>query len=122
MKYICFLYYDTQKLAALSPAEAGALGPACQPYDEAVRAQGAAVVVHASLASPEEGKCIRPVQGRPTVSAGPYLNISEQVGAFLIVDAGDMDEAVRIASNHAAANVGEHIGFGVEVRACQSYD
>ena len=43
-------------------------------------------------------------------------------GAFFIVEANNIDEATLVASKHAAANYGEHLGFAVEVRACESFD
>lgn len=121
MKFICMLYYDTEKFAALAQAAKEALGPQCAPYDKALRATGKVVVV-SSLAEPETRKSIRPRGGKTAVSDGRYVPVSEQAGAFMIIDADNMDEAVTIASMHPAAHVGEHIGFGVEVRACESYD
>jgi hypothetical protein len=44
------------------------------------------------------------------------------VGAFFIVDAKNMDEAVEIASKHPAANLGAHVGWGIDVRACEFFE
>ncbi len=33
-----------------------------------------------------------------------------------------MDGAMQVASKHAAANYGEHVGFAVEVRACEQFE
>ena len=43
-------------------------------------------------------------------------------GAFFLVDASSTEEAQVIASKHAAANYGEHIGFAVEVRPCELFE
>lgn len=43
----------------------------------------------------------------------------EIVGSCFIVEAEDLDQAVRIASLHPAAKWGDHPGFGVEVRPIQ---
>lgn len=40
MKFLCFCYYDTNKFAALTQDESGAIGNACQPHDAALRATG----------------------------------------------------------------------------------
>jgi hypothetical protein len=121
MKYLCLCYYDAEKEAQLSQEELEAIGPACKPHDAALRATGK-VVVQGSLAPYHEWKTIRPVNGTPVVSDGPLLNIPQLAGAFLIVDADTIDEATAVASKHAAANYGEHIGMAVEVRQCESFD
>jgi hypothetical protein len=46
---------------------------------------------------------------------------TRQAGAFFIIEAASSQEAQTIASKHAAANYGEHIGFAVEVRECEHY-
>ena len=121
MKYLCLCYYDADAFVKLSQQEIEAIGPQCRPYDEALRATGKVDAV-GSLVSPEEWKTIRPVDRTPVVEDGPMSKSSEQAGAFLIIEAVDMDEAVRVASQHPAANVFGNLGFAVEVRQCESFD
>jgi len=45
----------------------------------------------------------------------------QPVGAFFIVEAQDMDEAVQVASKHPGAHVGKFLGGGIEVRACEFF-
>jgi hypothetical protein len=59
---------------------------------------------------------IRPRNGKPMVTDGPFMETKEHVGGFFIIDAENLDEAVRIASLHPAAHLGEHAGWGIEVR------
>lgn len=120
MKYLCLLYYDTEAFARMSEEEAAALGPACAPHDAALDATGR-VRVTGSLAMPETWTHFVPRDGKPELRPGPYLAIPHQVGAFLIVEAESDEEARRVASKHAAANVGEALGFAVEVRRCDTY-
>lgn len=120
MKYLCLGYYDVEKFKALPPAELDAIVKECTSHDEALRQTGK-VTVNASLAMPEEWKSIRPVNGKPVITDGPYTEAKELVGAFFIVEANDMAEAVEIASKHPAAHLGEDVGWGVEVRACDSF-
>ena len=47
---------------------------------------------------------------------GPFAETKEQIGAFFIIEARDLDEATRVASQHPAAHLGEEVGWGVEVR------
>lgn len=121
MKYLCLCYYDVDITSRLSPEEGAKIGPACHPYDALLQATGK-VVVSASLSAPESWSYWVPKNGKPHHAKGRYLPGSQQAGAFFILEAESEEEALRAASNHAAANYGEHLGFAVEVRACESYD
>ena len=121
MKYLCLCYYDIDTAANLAPEEAAKIGPACQPHDEILKATGK-LLVHASLAAPETWSYFVPKNGKPQHVQGRYLATPHQAGAFFIIDAATEEEALRVASKHAAANYGENLGFAVEVRACDSYD
>ena len=121
MKYLCLCYYDTEKFSRLSPEQLAEIGPACRPHDAILRATGK-VVVQGSLAEPEDWKTIRPVNGTPVVSNGPLSDATQRAGAFIIVEADTIDEATAVASKHAAANYGDHVGMAVEVRQCESFD
>lgn len=65
---------------------------------------------------------IRPNDGSSKVMDGPFADTKEQVGSFFIVEAGDLNEAVRVASKHPAAQVGEDLGWAVEVRPVERYE
>ena len=58
---------------------------------------------------------LRPRNGKPAVTDGPYAEARELVGGFFIIEAADKDEAVRVASLHPAAALGESVGWGIEV-------
>src|SRR5438093_1493037 len=108
MKYLCLCYYDTEKLAKLLPQELAEIGPNCHPYDAILSATGK-VVASGSLAMPEAWKTIQPFNRKPVVSDGPLSSAPQLAGAFFIIDADNIDEATAVASNHAAANYGEHV-------------
>jgi hypothetical protein len=121
MKYLCLCYYDQAKFDALSENDLEALGRACRPYDEALRNSGRLILV-GSLALPQSSRTLRPRSGGPSVTEGPYLATSEPVGAFFIIEARDMDEAVEVASKHPGAHVGQYLGGGIEVRSIDMLD
>ena len=102
MKYLCLCYYDQSRFEALSESERKAIGPACRPHDEALRASGRLMLV-GSLALPSASRTVRPGDGRPSVRKGPFAPTDEPLGAFFIIEAEDMDEAVEIASKHPSA-------------------
>ena len=65
---------------------------------------------------------MRPRKGKVSITDGPFTETKEQVGAFFIIEARDLDEAVRVASNHPAAHLGEQVGWGLEVRAIDMFE
>ena len=121
MKYLCLGYYDAAKFEALPKPELEALVRKCKDHDQELRKTGKMKVL-GSLSAPQEWKSIRPRRGKPSVIDGPFTEAKELVGAFFIIEATDMAEAVAIASKHPAAHLGADVGWGVEVRACEMYE
>ena len=121
MKYICLCYYDQAKFDALTKDDFEALGRECQPHDAALHASDH-LILTASLALPNASRTIRPDDGEPSVANGPYAETKEPFGALFIIEAADMDEAVRIASLHPSAHVGHFLGGGIEVRPFDMFE
>lgn len=118
MKYLCLAYYDVPKFEALSDAERTAIVSQCPPLDAKLRATGS-LLAQASLGEPT--KSVRPRKGKISVTDGPFIETNEQVGGFFLIEANDIDEAIRIASNHPAAHLGEEVGWGIEIRPMEGY-
>ena len=121
MKFLCLCYYDTRKFAELPPAELEKVGPACKPHDANLYATGKVSLV-GSMSPTDQWRTIVPTDDGAVVSSGNYLPGSAQAGAFFLIEAADIDEATQIASKHPAANVCGHLGFAVEVRACDYFE
>jgi hypothetical protein len=49
--------------------------------------------------------------GRLSVTDGPFAETKEQIGGFFLIEAGDLDEALRIAAQWPSARIGS-----IEVR------
>jgi hypothetical protein len=120
MKYLCFGYYDPKAFEALPKAELDALVSKCRTHDEALHQSGRLIAV-GSLESPRKSTSVRPKNGKSVVTDGPFTEAKEVIGAFFLIEAGDQKEAVEVASMHPAAHLGEHVGWGVEVRAIDFY-
>ncbi|HEX5078573.1 MAG TPA: YciI family protein [Geminicoccaceae bacterium] len=121
MKYLCLCYYDQSEFDALSESELEAIGPACRPHDEALRGRGRLMLV-GSLALPASSRTVRPRGGKPSVREGPFAPTDEPLGAFFIIEAEDMDEAVEVASKHPGAHLGAYFGGGIEMRPIDMLD
>jgi len=59
--------------------------------------------------------------GRTRVVDGPYTEAKEVVGGLFIIEADSQDEALRIASMHPAAQIGEEGGWAVELIPLEFY-
>lgn len=114
MKYLCLAYYNPEKFAALAPGEVQALVSQCPAKDAELKKTGR-LVVSASLKGPQAAFALRPRGGKPQVTDGPYAEAKEMVGGFFIIEAADRDEAVRVASLHPAATLGENVGWAIEL-------
>jgi hypothetical protein len=121
MRYLCLCYYDQKKFDALSKSDLEAVGPACRPHDEALRNSGRLILV-GSLALPPSSRTVRPADGRASITDGPYAETDEPLGAFFMIEAEDMDEAVQVASKHPGAHLGRYFGGGIEVRPIDMLD
>jgi hypothetical protein len=115
VKFLCLGYYDEKKFNAMPKADVDALVRQCRTHDEALRKSGHLIPV-ASLAKTATSTSVRPRNGRPLVTDGPFAETKEQIGAFFLIEAADLKEATRLASLHPAAHLGEEVGWGVEVR------
>jgi hypothetical protein len=115
MKFLALAYYHEKTFAKTSPEDMQAIVAKCAPLDRALNATGKMEMV-ASLAATKDTVSVRPKNGKPYVTDGPYVETKEQLGSFFLIEAENMQEAVKIASLHPAANLGENLGWGIELR------
>jgi hypothetical protein len=113
MKYLCLLYGNQEKNAQLSKEEFAALIERCKAHDQELQRTGAVVSVE-SL--DWDVTTVQPREGKPTVTDGPFVETRDVVGSFMVIEARDLNDAIRIASLHPAANLGEDLGWGIEIR------
>ncbi|MCD0501594.1 YciI family protein [Bordetella petrii] len=114
MKYLGLAYFTPEKFAAMAPDDVKKLVSQCPDLDEKMRATGK-VLISASLGDLENWRTLRPNNGRTRITDGPYTESKEVVGGLFIIDADSHDEALRIASMHPAATLGEEGGWAVEL-------
>ena len=113
MKFLCLAYGEEAKSARLSEGEMRALGEKCSAFDHELRATGRLV---ASGSLGWGAKSMRLQRGKLTVTDGPFTESKELVGGFVIIEAADYDEALKVIALHPAARMGEELGWGIEVR------
>ena len=114
MKYLGLAYYTPEKFAAMAPDAVRELVSQCPALDEKMRATGK-VLVSASLGDRDRWTTLRADSGKTRVSDGPYTESKEVVGGLFIIEADSRDEALRVASMHPAATLGEEGGWAIEL-------
>jgi hypothetical protein len=113
-KYLCLAFYDPARFAATPPDEVKATVSQCPAKDAQLAATGR-LRVSGSLGGAEQAIAIRPRGGKPVVSDGPFTEAKEVVGGFFVIEADNREEALRIAALHPAAELGERMGWGLEI-------
>lgn len=110
MKYLCLAYEQEGALDALSRDEWSALRQQTLDYVDELRRTGRLITTHA-LQSVQAATTVRVRQGRVTTTDGPFAETKETLGGFVLVEAADLDEAIRIAARWPSARIGS-----IEVR------
>lgn len=113
MKYLCMVFFDEEKLHALSKSELDALDAECLTYDEALRKSGHFIAAQA-LKSVRAASTVRSYRGNVSVTNGPFAETTEQIGGFILIEANDLNEAIQVAAKIPVIRLG-----GVEVRPIQ---
>jgi len=118
MKFLCLGYLNEEAFSAEPEEKRAAILKECLEQCIPFRATGKVrdeEMVQASHAS----KCVRPKHGRPTITDGPFIETKEQIGAFFVIEADNIDEAIAVVSLHPGALMGEEYGFGIEIHPFQ---
>jgi hypothetical protein len=103
MKYLCLVYLNEQRLDELPDED-------CVAYDKAIRSSGHCLASEA-LQPVRTATTVRVRNGKVSVTDGPFAETKEQLAGFYLIEAKDIDEAVRLAAGIPPACVGS-----VEVR------
>ena len=110
MEYMLLIYSDPTAFAAMKPADAQAAMAAYTAFTEALEKEGA--MVHSRRLKPtSEATTVHVENGKTNVLNGPYVEAKEQLGGYFLIQAPDMDAALK----WAARCPGSHHG-SVEIR------
>jgi hypothetical protein len=105
MKYLCLVYHTEITLAAMPPAEMQELVDAHLDYDDALRGSGHFILGQA-LQGTETAVTVRVRNGKLSVTDGPFAETKEQLAGIILVEAKDLDDALRVASKIPSARIG----------------
>ena len=112
MRYVCLVHFDVPTTdARISEAERRQIDIDSLAYDDELKANGNLVVAEA-LQPPETAALVRVRDGAMSVTDGPFIETKEQLAGFILIEARDLNDAIRIAAGIPLAKYGT-----IEVRA-----
>jgi hypothetical protein len=113
MKYMLLIHQGETPLPgseawdALSDEEKGAVYGAYKAINET-----AGVSPGLQLAAPDTATTVRVQDAKTLVTDGPFVEIKEAIGGYLLFEADDLDAAIELAARIPAARM----GGAIEVR------
>ena len=105
MQYACLIYLEEAKFTAVTQAERDGYVNASLDSDAELRRSGNLILAQA-LKTPPHAVSVRSRNGRVSVSDGPFAETKEHLGGFVLIEARDLNEAIRIAGDLPLARVG----------------
>ncbi len=96
MKYLCLVYYNEKQMQGMSQQEWDALNQDCMACVEGLTDSGH-YLDGAPLQSTDTATTLRVRDGKPLVTDGPFAETKEQLAGFYMLEARDMNDALRLA-------------------------
>jgi hypothetical protein len=103
MKYMLLIYLDEK--GGQSEAERQKCYVESTQYAHKLHASGK-FLASAPLHPTSTATSVRQLNGGPLVTDGPFAETREQLGGYFLINAKDLDEAIRIASEIPAGRFG----------------
>lgn len=116
MKYLVMIYTDDALLGALPEGEFDTLMKGCLTHADELQAEGK-LLDFQQLEAPASAKTLRVRNNRSSVLDGPFAETKEYLAGFNLIEAADMDEAMRMAAEFPWARTG-----AIEVRPVRDVD
>ncbi|KQV63873.1 YciI family protein [Rhizobium sp. Root1220] len=110
MKYLCQVWFEPSILEAMADEEKKKLDRDSLAYDEDLVQSGHMIAAQA-LQSPASAVTVRVRHGELSVTDGPFAETKEQLGGFILIEATDLNDAIRVAAGIPLAKMGS-----IEVR------
>lgn len=106
MRYICLVHFDTAEYDRTTTLEQRQdLDRRSLGYDQELKASGHYIASQA-IEGGESAVLVRVRKGEMSTTDGPYIETKEQMAGFVLLEARDMNEAVRLAAGIPLAAIG----------------
>jgi len=110
MKFACLFYHEEAAMDAFPAAQRDAITASCKAWVEDLQKNGKYVDA-LGLASTQTATTVRVRSGQVAYTDGPFAETKEQLAGLTVIEARDLDEALRIAAKISVAKTGS-----IEVR------
>ncbi len=110
MKYVCLIYGDEVALQKMTKDEMAKLAAEFQEFTGALQKSGKLVAFH-GMTAPNTATTVRVREGKTLTTDGPFVETKELLGSILVIEAKDLNDAIRVASTIPSARFGS-----IEVR------
>jgi hypothetical protein len=110
MRYLCLIYDDEKKLAAMPESESNAFMGEYFAFTDGIKQSGHHLAGEA-LQPVETATTVRVRNGKVGTTDGPFAETKEQLGGFYMIEARDLNDAIQVAAKIPSAKIGS-----VEVR------
>jgi len=104
MKHLCLICAETV-MEQMTEADAEKHYRDYAEFTEDIRRSGHFVGCN-RLLPPDAATTIRVRKGRISTTDGPWVETKEQLGGYYVIEAGDLDEAIRVAAKIPGAWIG----------------
>jgi hypothetical protein len=105
MKYLILIHLNEEELYALPEAEMSELNARHLDFNNRLRKSGNWIEAEA-LEPANTSKQVRVRRGKAAIIDGPFAESKELVAGFYLIEARNIDEATRIASEIPSASIG----------------
>ena len=110
MRYVCLIYDEEKKLAGMPKSESDAFMGEYFAFTEGIQ-KGGQYVAGEALQPVQTAKTLRFRNGKLSTTDGPFAETREQLGGFYLIEARDLDEALKVAAKIPSVRTGS-----IEVR------
>jgi hypothetical protein len=115
MKFMVSLITDGTAMEGMTHERMGEFGQRMGAFMEEIRSAG--VLVNTGRLGPAaEARTIRPGNGGPAVTDGPFAETKEQIAGYMVLDCESIDEAVGWVERMPL------LGAALEVRPITDYE
>jgi hypothetical protein len=104
MKYLCLICAE-KVMEQMPEAEAAQHYEEYREFTDAIRRSGNLVSAN-RLKPPADATTVRVRQGKISTTDGPYAETKEQLGGYYVIEARDLNDAIRVASRIPGARLG----------------
>ena len=116
MRYLCLIYDEEKKVAAMAKSESDAFMGEYFAFTEGIKQSGHYLGGEA-LQPVHTATTVRVRNGKLSTTDGPFAETKEQLGGFYLIEAKTLEDAVQVAAKIPSARLGS-----VEVRPIMEFD